>query len=137
MRQIIEYNNQKLVRTDVDWTLKKGSFFHKIKIKVDVYKAYNDCQGATKGWTAEKLYYVYKTSDDVDSDVNSKSKYYIFSKQDGDSIDGSKESWDNIVGNYNFETYGQETGNKYLFTVLTDQSGNLNLDSTNAYKDNK
>ena len=137
MRQIIEYNNQKLVRTDVDWTLKKGSFFHKIKIKVDVYKAYNDCQGATKGWTAEKLYYVYKTSDDVDSDVNSKSKYYIFSKQDGDSIDGSKESWDNIVGNYNFETYDQETGNKYLFTVLTDQSGNLNLDSTNAYKDNK
>lgn len=55
LRQIILYNDMKLVRTDVDETIKEGTFWHKIKMKVDVYRNYDECQGAMKGWSAEKL----------------------------------------------------------------------------------
>ena len=118
-RQIINYNGQKLVRTDVDHEIKEGRFFHKIKIKVDIYRDFNDSQGATKGWSSEKLYYVYKSSDDLE-DLNDKSKYFIFPVSLADEIDGSKESWENILAGYN---YNQLTD--LAFTVITDKNGNI------------
>lgn len=118
-RQIINYNGQKLVRTDVDYELKKGNFFHKIKIKVDIYRDFNDSQGATKGWSSEKLYYVYKSSDDL-VDLNDKSKYFIFPVSLSNEIDGSKESWENILAGYNYNQLSD-----LAFTVITDKNGNI------------
>lgn len=118
-RQIINYNGQKLVRTDVDHEIKEGTFFHKIKMKVDIYRDFNDSQGATKGWSSQKLYYVYKSSDDL-GDLDGKSKYFIFPVSQADEIDGSKESWENILAGYD---YNQLTD--LAFTVITDKNGNI------------
>lgn len=128
LRQIIEYNNIKLVRTDVDQTIKEGTFWHKIKMKVDVYRNYDECQGAMKGWGADKLYYVFKSSDDV-GDLEEKAKYYIFPVESIDDIDGTKESFENLIGNYDYSQNG------LLFTVLTNEKGEMNVDSANPYKD--
>lgn len=128
LRQIIGYNNMKLVRTDVDQTIKEGTFWHKIKMKVDVYRSYDDCQGAMKGWGAEKLYYVFKSSDDV-GDLEERAKYYIFPVDSVDDIDGTKESFENLIGNYDYNKNG------LLFTVLTNANGEISDETTNPYKD--
>lgn len=127
LRQIIYYNDLRLVRTDVDYTLKEGSFLHKIKMKVDIYRSYDECQGAMKGFGKEKLYYVFKSSDDI-GDLSERAKYYIFPVDSADEIDGSKESFENIVGNYDYSKNG------LLFTVLTDANGEINGEN-NPYKD--
>lgn len=127
-RQIIGYNNIKLVRTDVDQTIKEGSFFHKIKMKVDIYRNYDDCQGAMSGYGKEKLYYVFKSSDDL-KDLEERAKYYIFPVDSAENIDGSKESFENLIGNYDYSKNG------LLFTVLTNANGEISDNTTNAYKD--
>lgn len=60
-RWTISIDGDLYVKTDTK-KINFGSFFNSWKKEVDVFKAYDECQGATSGMLAEEKYYLYWTT---------------------------------------------------------------------------
>lgn len=114
-RQMIAVDGQLYVRTDSN---KNITLDGKLKIKADIYKQYEACQGNLSGWGQEDEYYIVrKVRNKVSSSVSDKSQGFLISSS---LYCDDAEDWEDIIGNYD---YKNRVTNGYQ--IATNSNGTL------------